>query len=711
MTHTAPVYRFWSRRQLPLILQTETAECGLACLAMVAGYWGRPCDLISLRQRFAISPKGVTLADLVRMAETLGLQSRPLQLELEELPKLALPCLLHWEMNHFVVLSRIKGKRLLIHDPAAGERWISPTEASTHFSGIALELRADPDAPAAPPPRKISLFGLMGNVAGLGRGMVQLLALGVLLQLCTLLAPFYLQWTVDDALMAGDRDLISVLGYGFLLLVILQALIGGVRSWLTTVLASQLNYQWMGRAFNHLLRLPASWFEKRHLGDIVSRFGSIQTIQHSLTTQFAEAILDGLLVMATLTVMVVYSPLLSGVALVAVLLYAVLRWGGFRHLRHLNVEQIAHAARQQSHFLESIRGIQTVRLSGGEGQRRYRWMNLLAGQFNAELGIARLTVAFQSAHTIVFGTERVVIIWLAAFSVLDARFTVGMLFAFLAFQEQFSQRISALIDKVIEWRMLRLHGERLADILHSPVEQHDGRRRINDHSSRPPDLELRGISFRYGDAEPEVVDSLSLRIPSGQCIAITGVSGSGKTTVLKLLLGLLDVQHGDILVDNIPLHQLERQDYRQLFGTVMQDDRLFSGSIADNIAFFTTPQDRERIEHCAMMAAIHQDICTMPMGYDTLVGDCGSALSGGQKQRILLARALYRQPRILVLDEATSHLDIWNEKMVNAAIGHIAMTRIVVAHRPETIAMCERVVTLVNGRLHEKDHSPLAEPV
>lgn len=697
-TDPSPRLSFWQRRRLPVVLQSEAAECGLACLAMVAAYWGHRTDLAGLRERFAISLKGATLKGLIAMAQALQLQARPLKLELAELRELQLPCVLHWDMNHFVVLQRVGRRRITVHDPAVGRRELSLEEASKHFTGVALEL--SPSANFAPieAARPFTLRSLMGRVTGLRRGLAQLLLLGIALQVCALMAPFYLQWTVDEALVSADRDLLTVLGLGFALLVLVQTAIGAVRSWVTTVLSTQLGFQWMGQAFAHLMKLPLAYFQKRHLGDVVSRFGSLQTIQKALTTQLVEAVIDGLLVIATATVMLLYSPALTAVATAAVALYAGLRWVLYRGLREASAEQIVHAAQQQTHLLESVRGAAGIRLFGREQERRIGWLNHLAEQSNAELRIARLSISYNTAQSWLFGTERVLVVWLAALAVLDTRFSVGMLFAFLSYKDQFSQRLAALIDKLFELCMLRLHGERVADILLTPAEA-EGPELERPMDEQPPEIELRGVSFRYAESEPWVLQQLNLRIPAGQCVAITGPSGCGKTTLVKLLLGLLEPSEGEILIGGVPLHHLGLRNFRQTVGTVMQDDPLFTGSIGENIHFFDPSADAVRVDAASRQAALHADIVAMPMGYHTLLGDGGAGLSGGQKQRLLLARALYKQPRILVLDEATSHLDAGNEQRVNAAIGQLALTRILVAHRLETIAMAQRVVVLERGQL------------
>jgi ATP-binding cassette, subfamily B, bacterial CvaB/MchF/RaxB len=697
-----PLLKFWGGRRLPVLLQSEAAECGLACLVMVGEYWGHGIDMANMRRRFSVSLKGTTLKSLIAMAQGLDLQPRSLKLDIHHMTQLQLPCVLHWDMNHFVVLKEISHGYATLHDPAVGERRMPIAAVANHFTGVALELTPGPSFLKLEERRRFSLLSLMGRVDGLKRGISQLLLLGLALQVCTLAAPFYLQWMVDEALVASDRGLATVLGIGFLLLVLLQTAIGAVRSWATTALATGLNFQWLGNTFGHLMRLPLPWFEKRHLGDIVSRFGSIQTIQRSLTTQFVEGVIDGLLVIATLVVMLVYSKPLACVSLASVALYALLRWVIFRALREATAEQIIHASRQNTYFIESVRGVQSVRLFDRQAERRIGWMNALAEQFNADLRIARLTISFQTANSFLFNAERVIVVWLGALAVMDHRFTVGMLFAFLSYKEQFSQRIASLIDRSFELRMLGLHGERVADIVLSEPEREQCDLEI-DPAEVAASIEVRKVSFRYADSEPFVLEGMSLVVPAGQCVAIAGASGCGKTTLVKLMLGLLEPTEGEILVGGLPLRELGLANYRKLIGTVMQDDQLFAGSIADNVCFFEAQPDQARIRECANLAAIHDEIMRMPMTYNTLVGDIGLGLSGGQKQRILLARALYREPKLLLLDEATSHLDVWNEKAVNAAIRQIAMTRILVAHRPETIAMADRVVVMKRGQIVQDD--------
>lgn len=699
--------KLFNSKRTPIIHQTEAAECGLACLAMVAGWHGHDVDLATLRSRYSISLKGATLADLMRLAGCLNLAPRPLRLDLEHLRDLKLPCILHWDFNHFVVLTQVRGNRIVLHDPAAGRRELPLAEFSRHFTGVALELAPTPTFVAKTEKRKVSLLSLVGRLHGAGAILIQVVILAIVLQVFAIIGPFYMQWIVDQALVARDNDLVAVLGVGFLLLALVQAGITGLRAWLLLILGTGLNLQMQSNLFRHLIRLPMGWFDKRHVGDVVSRFQSLEAIQRTLTTASLEALIDGVMAVVTLVMMFFYSAKLALVALVAAVLYGGLRIALYRAQRNASEEAIIKGAKQNSHFLESVRGIQSIKLFARENQRAASWQNLAVAQFNASNRVQRLTILYQGLESTLFGIENAVTIWLGALLVLDmaqgAGFSVGMLFAFVAYKTQFVQRIGSLVGKVMDMRMLGLHTERAADIALEPAEP-VGQAMAIESQPVSGAIEVKGLSYRYADTEPLVLDNLDLRIEEGESVAIVGPSGCGKTTLIKLMLGLLQPIEGNISVGGLQMRHLGLARYRSMVASVMQDDQLLAGSIAENICFFDPQPDFGLIEESARMAAIHDEIVTMPMQYNTLVGDMGTVLSGGQKQRILLARALYRRPKILFLDEATSHLDVVRERCVNEAVRNLRLTRIIVAHRPETIAMAGRVISLHNGRASGELH-------
>nr|WP_280156656.1 peptidase domain-containing ABC transporter [Piscinibacter sp. XHJ-5] len=663
---------------------------------MVAAQHGFDTDLPTLRQRFQLSLKGATMMDLTRIAGEMQLNPRALRAEMEHLPQLQLPCVLHWDLNHFVVLADVRHGKAIVHDPARGVRTLTMDELSKHFTGVVLELTPAADFQPRVERQSVTLRQLLGRVTGLKRSLGQIFALAVALEVFMLLSPFFMQWVVDGVLVSADRDLLVTLGIGFGLLVFIQVATGAIRSWAVLYLSATLNLQWLSNVFAHLMRLPVSWFEKRHTGDVMSRFGAVQQIQQTLTTSFIEAVLDGLLVVLTFAMMWVYSGTLTAIALGCVGAYALLRWAFFRPLREATEEAIIHDAKKASHFLESLRGVQSIKLFNRQADRQARFMNLVVDAMNANIATRKLDLMFGVLHKLVFGLERVAVIWVGALLVLDRSFSVGMLFAFFAYKEQFALRVSGLIDKAVELKMLKLQGERLADIVLSTPETEVLVAPRSDQSAR---LELRNVGFRYSDTEPAVLNGVNLVIEPGESVAISGPSGCGKTTLLKLMLGIHEPQVGEVRVGGTPLAHLGLKTWRDMIGTVMQDDQLFAGSIIDNICFFDAQPDLAWVEECAKVASVHEEIQAMPMGYHTLIGDMGTSISGGQKQRLLLARALYKRPKILLLDEATSALDVDRERLVNQAVRQLELTRVIVAHRPETIASANRVIVLHEGKV------------
>lgn len=690
----------WGRRQLPILLQTEATECGLACVGMIAGYHRYRTDLATLRRRFPVSLKGATLAHLMQIAQQLDLATRAVKLDLEDLKDLRLPCILHWDFNHFVVLKTVNATSVTIYDPAVGIRKINLAEVSRLFTGVALELW--PSQPFTPQVQKqtLRLRDLLGNVTGLHRSLAQIFALALSLEVLNVIHPFFLQWVIDHAIVSVDRSLLTTLALGFGLLMVMQQVISTVRSWALVYMSTTLGVQWQANVFSHLTRLPLSYFEKRHLGDIVSRFGEVNQVQQTLTNSFLEAVIDGLMVSVTLVMMFIYSTTLAWLSVGIMSVYAIIRWLWYRPLRHATAENLIHAAKQSSHFLETMRGIKAIKLFQRQHDRQASWLTLVVNQTNTQLRAQKLNIAYDMIKGILFGVGNIGLIWLGARMVMDGLFTVGALMAFAAYRGQFENRMSSLIAKYVELKMLRLHGERLADIvLTVPEAQSESMSIEQIEKTLSPTIEVVDLRFRYSEYEPYILDGVNFKIAAGESVALVGPSGCGKSTLMQLLLGVLSPTSGDILIGGVSIRQLGLARLRSMLACVLQDDVLFSGSIADNISFFDSQVDFKHMQQCADRAAIAADIESMPMAYNTFVGDMGTILSGGQKQRILLARALYKQAPILLLDEATSHLDVALECQVNAAVRKLNTTRLIIAHRPETIASADRVITIMDGKV------------
>ncbi|SHG15058.1 ATP-binding cassette, subfamily B, RaxB [Marinomonas polaris DSM 16579] len=681
------------------ILQSESHECGLACLVMIASAYGSHLDLPTLRRRFSISVKGTSLPQILHYAQSLDFSSRPVRLELDELKQLRLPCILHWSLNHFVVLEKVGAQKVTILDPAAGRRTLTMDEVSRCFTGVALELTPNSRFQSAEKKPRLRLRELTGHVLGLKRALVNILMLALALEVVALLSPQVMQWVVDHALVSADYDLLLLVVIGGCLLLVIDFVLRMARGWMGLRLNQQLTLQWTSNFFHHLLRLPWSFFEKRHLGDITARFQSLDAIRAVITNGAVTILLDALVALITLTLMTLYSKMLTVIVLTAVALYVLLRWAFYVPLRNAMEERIVLATRENAYFLETIRAVQPLKLFNSTPLRLATWQNLLTDVQNRDLRTQKMLLVFGGCNTLIFGLEGMLLLYVGGVAVLGNTLTLGMLLAFLAYKSQFTTRASKLIDLGIEIKMLSLHGERLAEIA---LETPEPNIAIETDLSRiEPRIEFKNVSFRYADGEHWVIKDLSFTIEAGDAVALIGRSGCGKSTLFKLMLGLLEPIEGDIRIGGTSIRQLGPTALRNMVGVVMQDDQLMAGSLAENIACFEVGATQERIEAAAQQANIHKTIINMPMGYQTLVAEMGSGLSGGQKQRLLLARALYKQPSILALDEATSHLDLHGEQHVVSNLQSLSMTRVVIAHRRETVAMVSRIIHLEQGKITE----------
>jgi len=677
-------------RTLPIIRQDELAECGLASLAMVAGYHGIRTDLRAMRRRFPITARGWTLRTLADNAGRLGFSTRALKCGLRNVGQLRLPAILHWDLNHFVVLKSVSRNRLVIHDPARGVVNMTFETFSDHFTGIALELIPTAELKPTDERSRLSFSSLWSQMTGLGGTLSQIVLFSLIMQVFVIASPQYLQIVVDTVLPALDVDLLLILAIGFALLLVMQLVASVLRDLVILHAGTTLAYQITANLFHRLIRLPLVYFESRHMGGIISRFESVDPIKDFLVQGLVKSVIDGLMAIITLGLLFIYSPMLALIVLGATLLYLELRLILLRRMRNLTEETILADAAEHSSFIETLRGILPIKAFADESNRQLRWQNLLAETFNSSIRLQRLNIGFDTGRNFIFEIERIIVVFLAARMVMQGNFTVGMIFAFTAYREQFSSSAASLVEVLIEFRMLRLHLDRIADIALTEPERSDGT--ILDLTGGG--FKVEGVTFAYGDAAEPVLRDVSFQIAPGESVALVGPSGGGKTTLLKLLMGLMTPQSGTIIVDGVPLEQRDQSHFRRQVASVMQDDHLFSGSIAENITFFDVTPDFELLEACAKRAQIHDDIQKMPMGYETLVGDMGATLSGGQIQRLILARALYREPRILFVDEGTSNLDLETEKAVNAAIAELGITRIIVAHRKETIESAERVLVV-----------------
>jgi len=673
------------------ILQTEMSECGLACLVMIANTHGHDLDLASLRERHLVSMNGASLKNIISIAGTLSLGARPLRLDMEHLDDLKLPALLHWDLNHYVVLEKVGRTHADIIDPGRGRRRMSLSAISDHFTGVALEFtpREDFTPISSRQPARLSM--LWSQMRGMKRALTQLLLLSILLQVIVIALPVYLQIVVDGVIPSNDSRLLLALAIGFVGLVTLRALAEGLRSWAILIYGNQLSAQMIGNIFSHLIRLPVAYFEKRHIGDLVSRMNSTQPVQEALTQSVVGVVIDGAMALIMLIVMFLYSPPLAAIVLVTSALIIGVTLLIYPHLRRNQEESIHARAIENTHVIESIRASTAIKLFGREAGREAQWSNLYTDFINANVGYGKWLIARDTTRTFLTGLQLVILVGVGASLVMEDLFSLGMLFAFLAFRQSFSDAVNQLVDKGVEFRLLSLHLDRMSDIAYSERERLEAGSEVTEIEGA---IEIDNISFRYSDLDPWILRDFSLSIPKGQMVTLTGLSGGGKTTLLKLIMGLYPPTEGQILIDGKPLTEIGIRNWRARIGVVMQDDILLSGTIADNISFFDPQADMKKVVTAARAARVHEDIAAIPMNYLAPVGNMGSVLSGGQRQRVLLARALYHEPNVLFLDEGTANLDRDTEAHIVSTIANLDITRVIVAHRPAFLDASHRVIEI-----------------
>ncbi|EAC1629008.1 peptidase domain-containing ABC transporter [Escherichia coli] len=682
----------WQRR-VPVIHQTETAECGLACLAMICGHFGKNIDLIYLRRKFNLSARGATLAGINGIAEQLGMATRALSLELDELRVLKTPCILHWDFSHFVVLVSVKRNRYVLHDPARGIRYISREEMSRYFTGVALEVWPGSEFQSETLQTRISLRSLINSIYGIKRTLAKIFCLSVVIEAINLLMPVGTQLVMDHAIPAGDRGLLTLISAALMFFILLKAATSTLRAWSSLVMSTLINVQWQSGLFDHLLRLPLAFFERRKLGDIQSRFDSLDTLRATFTTSVIGFIMDSIMVVGVCVMMLLYGGYLTWIVLCFTTIYIFIRLVTYGNYRQISEECLVREARAASYFMETLYGIATVKIQGMVGIRGAHWLNMKIDAINSGIKLTRMDLLFGGINTFVTACDQIVILWLGAGLVIDNQMTIGMFVAFSSFRGQFSERVASLTSFLLQLRIMSLHNERIADIaLHEKEEKKPEIEIIADMG--PISLETNGLSYRYDSQSAPIFSALSLSVAPGESVAITGASGAGKTTLMKVLCGLFEPDSGRVLINGIDIRQIGINNYHRMIACVMQDDRLFSGSIRENICGFAEEMDEEWMVECARASHIHDVIMNMPMGYETLIGELGEGLSGGQKQRIFIARALYRKPGILFMDEATSALDSESEHFVNVAIKNMNITRVIIAHRETTLRTVDRVISI-----------------
>jgi len=662
---------------------------------MIAQYFGVSVDMTSLRQRYEVSLKGATLLNIVNCCTGLGLSSRSVRCGFHDIAKLRKPCILHWRFDHFVVLKSVNTQGVIVHDPARGIVTVPNDEASDAFTGIALEVTSAPKFGKTIPPLQLGLSKLVTRDAGLTRLFLAGLLLALLCELLLLATPFYLQIIIDQVLAKGDRLLLNALALAFLALLAIHVLANVMRQLTFNYLGHVTVFDITTRVLHRLLRLPVRFFRDRELGDIQHRVQSLGRVQQFLIQSVPALVLDILFVILITAVMSLYDPTLTLLMVVALIGWCVWRALILPYTLRLSSDIAQAESTVQTHFLETLRAMQTVKVMNGESQRESEWRNLFADATNSRIRVSNLQVIDAAIRQSLFQGARVASVFLLARRGLDGQISIGMISAYVAYLGMFTTRGCGIVDRVLEYKLLDVPLRRLADIVFAKEEPCTGFR----HKQSVGDIELRNVSFAYSRDEPEILRKCSIRMQKSRLTAIAGSSGVGKSTLLQLIAGNETASKGELLIDGQSIRRWRPSDLREQMGSVFQGDCLLKGSVAENIAIFQTRIDMDRVREAAKIACIADEIQRFPMRYETRIGDLGSAFSRGQVQRILLARAIYRQPALLLLDEATSGLDYELEKKVIESLSNITATTIVVTHSDLMLQAADTVLWMQGGKL------------
>ena len=652
------------------------------------------------RERCLPGRGGLSARRIADTAREFGLIVKTFSVDVPVLAEMTLPAIAHWGFNHFVVLEKWDGKKATIVDPAAGRLVLNAEEFGRKFTGVLITLTPGPAfalGSVSSRKRWTQFVTQMMGSEGVKTVLAQIVITSLLLQGAGLVLPLFTMVLVDQLIPFRLKDALSIVGVGMAVVVVTRLVAGYLRSLLLVNLRGKTDSELMHRFVSHLVALPFSFFQHRSTGDLLMRLSSNSVLRDLLTTQTLSILLDGLFAIVYLAILILISPSLAAVTLLIAAGQFVVLIVSRQRMNEIAQLELATKADEQSYLTEAVAGMLVVKASGSEQAILDRWSSLFRKQLN--VGIQRSLIS--TRVDAMLGTFRIgaplFVLWIGAYQALAGSISLGTMLAANAIAMAFLSPLSAVVSTAQQLQVLQAYIDRVQDVLSEPVEQTNTAHL--HRKSLTGEISVIDLRFRYDPAAPWVLDGLSFSVSPGDKIAIVGASGTGKTTLSHLLLGLHAATSGRIEYDNILLEEYDLTALRRQIGIVLQEPTLFSGSILQNITLGHPEVSLASAIIAAKTAEIHHDIAEMPLYYETQISEGGAALSGGQRQRIAIARALVQQPRILILDEATSHLDSTTECKLHANLGRLHCTRIVIAHRLSTVRDADRILVLDRGRL------------
>lgn len=681
----------------PVLLQAEANECGVACIAMVAAAHGAELSLTTLHERFAAFDHGPCLRTVLRVAAAVDLDARPLRIDLDELHRLTLPAILHWRLDHFVVLTCIGRRRAVIHDPAAGKRRVSRDELSQSFTGVAVELQPTVQFQKQRDRGRLKIPDLVSMLTGFRRYFLLMFVLLVVAQLFALALPIGTQLLIDEVLLGSDRRWLAATLSGIGLVLLAAVVFDTLRKRYALHAGIEVSVAASRAAIAHVLRLPVATIEKRAVADLVSRVESLQPIQQLLTGSLVNGAVQLVALLLTVAAMLLYSPLVALVSVGMLLVAGIVQACMLPSIRAHNLEAVVATAAAQQSLIESLRSYGAVTALDMAGTRCLHWQHAFRQASDARARRGLLAIHASAVQSGVAAIDQLVFLGIGVTLIGDRQMTIGILFALFSLRGRLHQAAAALAAVIHELYVARSHLDRIGELLRLPGARTAPRTALRRQLDGA--IDCKGLVYRYPGGRT-VLDGFSCSIDAGERVAICGPSGAGKSTLLKLLATELAADAGSVCLDGQDVSLWDPAVLRGQLAFIRQGDRLMSGSVAENIAGFDACPDFDRVRHAAQLACIWEDIIGLPMQLDSPLSGDGYGLSGGQLQRLLIARAVYRQPRILLLDEATNQLDEVTEACVITNLARTAATIVSVVHSASGRALSGRqinVESVANG--------------